>query len=176
MTATDGKSYNTRIFSPSGCRLLSFFGNTQRAKDFRAWAKQVLAGAELALSDSSVQPAGAGLEAHLATLAQGMTTILKQNQITHKYIALLEMNQKGKRRLKPEDKGTIMALRAEGMSQSDIARLLRISSTSVNLIIHDKYPFGKSDDNRVSIADVLEKMLDEEETQLKNLLTQGGDV
>lgn len=42
LTATDGKTYNTRIFSPSGCYLLSFFANTPRAKDFRAWAKQVL--------------------------------------------------------------------------------------------------------------------------------------
>ena len=42
LTAADGKTYNTRIFSPSGCYLLSFFANTPRAKDFRAWAKQVL--------------------------------------------------------------------------------------------------------------------------------------
>jgi putative phage anti-repressor protein len=42
LTATDGKAYDTRIFSPGGCFLLSFFANTHRAKEFRAWAKEVL--------------------------------------------------------------------------------------------------------------------------------------
>lgn len=42
LISTDGKAYDTRIFSPSGCHLLSFFANTGRAKDFRAWAKEVL--------------------------------------------------------------------------------------------------------------------------------------
>ncbi|SDU82196.1 BRO-N domain-containing protein [Pseudomonas sihuiensis] len=34
---------NTRLFSSSGCILLGFFANTARAKEFRVWAKQVLA-------------------------------------------------------------------------------------------------------------------------------------
>ena len=42
LISTDGKAYDTRIFSPSGCHLLSFFASTTRAKDFRAWAKEVL--------------------------------------------------------------------------------------------------------------------------------------
>ena len=42
LTAVDGKERDTRIFSPSGCFLLSFFANTRRAKEFRAWAKEVL--------------------------------------------------------------------------------------------------------------------------------------
>lgn len=43
LMATDGKLYNTRIFSHSGCNLLSFFANTHNAKAFRAWAKEKLA-------------------------------------------------------------------------------------------------------------------------------------
>lgn len=43
LMATDGKAYNTRIFSHSGCNLLSFFANTPNAKAFRAWAKEKLA-------------------------------------------------------------------------------------------------------------------------------------
>lgn len=116
------------------------------------------------------------LEAHMATLAQGMHTLLKQNQMTHKYISLLEVNQKGKRRIKPEDREMIMQLREEGMSQSDIARLLRISVTAVNQIIHGKYPFGKTENAAcIGIGEVLEKMLDEEEAQLKTLLIGQGD-
>lgn len=34
---------DTRIFSATGCNLLGFFANTQRAKEFRKWAKDVLA-------------------------------------------------------------------------------------------------------------------------------------
>ena len=41
--ATDGKYYNTRIFSHTDCNLLSFFANTPSAKAFRAWAKEKLA-------------------------------------------------------------------------------------------------------------------------------------
>jgi hypothetical protein len=39
-----GGNPNTRIFSHSGCVLLAMCANTPRAKDFRAWAKRVLAG------------------------------------------------------------------------------------------------------------------------------------
>ncbi|WP_165006195.1 BRO-N domain-containing protein [Neisseria yangbaofengii] len=40
-TATvDGKLRETRIFSHSGCNLLSFFANTPNAKAFRAWQKK----------------------------------------------------------------------------------------------------------------------------------------
>lgn len=40
---TQGQTRETRIFSHSGCNLLSFFANTPNAKAFRAWAKEKLA-------------------------------------------------------------------------------------------------------------------------------------
>nr|BBJ05158.1 hypothetical protein YBY_30070 [Marinobacter nauticus] len=40
--ATPGGVQRVTIFSSNGCHLLSFFANTPRAKEFRAWAKQVL--------------------------------------------------------------------------------------------------------------------------------------
>ncbi|VTX86986.1 MarR family protein [Neisseria subflava] len=43
LTAVDGKIRDHRIFSHSGCNLLSFFANTPNAKAFRAWAKEKLA-------------------------------------------------------------------------------------------------------------------------------------
>jgi len=39
-----GQNRESLIFSVTGCNLLGFFSNTARAKEFRAWAKQVLAG------------------------------------------------------------------------------------------------------------------------------------
>lgn len=41
---SQGQARNVRIFSQTGCILLAMFANTARAKDFRAWAKQALAG------------------------------------------------------------------------------------------------------------------------------------
>lgn len=55
LTATDGKSYNTRVFSQTGCVKLGFFSNTPRAKQFRKWAARVLAG--------EIQPHNSQLEA-----------------------------------------------------------------------------------------------------------------
>lgn len=43
-TNPQGGNPTTRIFSATGCNLLSFFANTARAKQFRAWAKQALTG------------------------------------------------------------------------------------------------------------------------------------
>lgn len=40
-----GQNRESLIFSATGCNLLGFFSNTPRAKDFRVWAKQFLAGA-----------------------------------------------------------------------------------------------------------------------------------
>lgn len=38
-----GQMRQMRVFSATGCQLLGFFSNTPRAKQFRRWAKQVLA-------------------------------------------------------------------------------------------------------------------------------------
>lgn len=40
--ATQGQTRAIRIFSAAGCIKLGFFANTQRAKQFRAWAAQTL--------------------------------------------------------------------------------------------------------------------------------------
>lgn len=44
LMTTDGKAYNTRVFSQTGCIKLGFFSNTPTAKQFRKWAARVLAG------------------------------------------------------------------------------------------------------------------------------------
>ena len=113
---------------------------------------------------SPEQPASR-LETHMAQLAAGMNTLLAQNRMVHKYIALLEMNQKGRRRIKREDEAIILRLRDEGLSQADIARLLRISATAVNRIIHGEYRFSDSPAGK-GISELLEEMLAREQQQL----------
>ena len=43
LTTTDGKSYDTRVFSKTGCIKLGFFAGTKTAKEFRTWAARTLA-------------------------------------------------------------------------------------------------------------------------------------
>lgn len=51
-----GQQRELRVFSSNGCNLLGFFSSTPRAKDFRAWAKQMLAG-RLAVQPSAPRTA-----------------------------------------------------------------------------------------------------------------------
>lgn len=46
---TPGGKQKVKIFSATGCIKLGFFANTPRAKDFRAWASEALAGKSDAL-------------------------------------------------------------------------------------------------------------------------------
>lgn len=48
---SQGQMREVRIFSQTGCILLAMFANTARAKDFRAWAKEALAGLAVAAAD-----------------------------------------------------------------------------------------------------------------------------
>lgn len=42
MSGTDGKSYETRIFTEDGIYEVSFLAKTEKAKEFRAWVRMVL--------------------------------------------------------------------------------------------------------------------------------------
>lgn len=44
LITVDRKNRDSRVFSSTGCIKLGFFANTGRAKEFRAWAAQVLDG------------------------------------------------------------------------------------------------------------------------------------
>ena len=153
MTVTGEK--DSRIFSASGCTLLGFFASTAQAKRFRTWAKEVLE-APLALSPTPPPPAGEGLypavtrsprlegamqqmAQSMATLADGMQTVIAQTNMTKRYISLLEMNQTGRQAITPRIREEIFRLSAEGMNNADIARLLRVSRNSVSLIVRGRY-------------------------------------
>lgn len=130
-----------------------------------AWKEKYIAAFNALAQANTPQAVPSRLETHMAQLAQGMQQLLAQNQLVHKYIALLEMNQKGRRRIKREDEAIILRLRDEGLSQADIARLLRISATAVNRIIHGEYRFSDSPAGK-GISELLEEMLAREQQQL----------
>ena len=164
LMATDGKNYDTRVFSLSGCNLISFFANTPRAKEFRTWAKVQLSQIQQAQPNPTYVLNS--LNANMAQLASGMNMVLTQNQMVHKYIALLEMNQKTKRRIVPEDAIMVKQLRNEGMTFSDIAATLRISKTSAQRLYSDTYKFSDAP-LPPTIDQVLENMVRQEEEKVR---------
>jgi hypothetical protein len=140
-----GQLREVRIFSQSGCVLLSMFANTTRAKEFRAWAKQVLAthaDNPLLANPDNLQDTLSRMAHSIDMLARGMNVTLLQHNTTAKYIGLLEANQRGHVRITRELEKQVLELYASGMPQRSIASLLRISPASVNLLVKGRYNFS----------------------------------
>ncbi len=149
-----GRDEMSRLFSRAGATLLSMFANTARAKDFRAWAKKVLV-AEMERQEVAVAAAPVpatvdtrltAIETNMAQLAGHMGQLVQvslqqatKHQVMEKYVAMLELNQRGSIRVTPEIKLEILTLYTQGMAQRDIARLTRISYPTVNQIVKGKY-------------------------------------
>lgn len=194
LTTVDNKNRDVRIFSATGCHLLSFFSNTPRAKQFRAWAKNVLAGNAPALADEmpglvedhlTVKDRLEMLEVATVTMAHHMKQLVQVSHqqaekldMTSRYIGLLEINQKGKVKVTRQIEAKVLALRAQGLPQADIASLLRISSTAVSQIVHGKYPFAAVEASapqmQVSIQEVLDDMVLRERNQVLRKIDGGA--
>lgn len=112
----------------------------------------------------------------VATLAAGMQTMSTQLNVTSKYIGLLELNQAGTRKVTAEVVREAKALHAEGMSMADIARILRVSRTSVSLVVRDKYPVAIPEEEapKTSAGEILEGWIEREQKRLVTHLTREG--
>lgn len=152
--ATAGGRQKVTIFSQSGCNLLSFFSNTPRAKQFRAWAKQVLVN----IQKDPIERMANSVE----KLAQGMDVIVRKLDHTDKYVGMLERNQRGHVKITWEVAEQVKDLYAGGMPQASIARELRISAASVNQIVKDKYVFSE----RAGVPTQLERDIQQEKHKL----------
>lgn len=84
----------------------------------------------------------------VATTEQKVEAVLKLVDIAGKYVALLEANQRPKRRavrpITPDDEPRILELLAQGLSGRDVADSLGISTASVSLIKNGRYSFRKT--------------------------------
>ncbi|HRF12584.1 MAG TPA: Bro-N domain-containing protein [Candidatus Accumulibacter phosphatis] len=227
-----GQHREIRIFSAEGCITLGWLSSTARAKDFRDWAKHVLAAhltnaqrisvspdewldvthpghnkeAEhervrkvMAIEDRQRTAAAMAaalepdplpavmrsprLEASMArmassveTMAAGMQTMSMQLNVTAKYIGLLELNQAGTRKVTAAVAREALALKAEGMNNADIGRLLRISRTAVSLLVRDKYPVNipEHETPKTTAGELLEGWIEREQARLAETLTKGG--
>lgn len=83
-----------------------------------------------------------------AAIDEKITAVLSLVDVAGKYIALLESNQKPKRRavrpIGPADETRIQELLAQGLSGRDVAEVLGISTASVSLIKNGRYTFRQS--------------------------------
>ncbi len=98
-------------------------------------------------------------------LANGINTTLKQLDRTERYINLLELNQKGTIKITPEVIEQVKLMKSQGYSQANIGRLLRISPTSVSMIIKGTYPKNKaiSDNNVTRMIETAKSVLEQGE-------------
>lgn len=106
------------------------------------WKERYIAAFNAMEAELSKPRESSGIEADMKLLAQGMTLVLQQNQLTHRYIDLLERNQKSRARISPDHAVEAKKLVAAGFSQSQAAAQLGISKAAVNALVNDKYEFG----------------------------------
>ncbi|WP_153159661.1 BRO family protein [Zoogloea sp. 1C4] len=130
--ATPGGKQSVTIFSSTGCIKLGFFANTPRAKEFRAWASEALAGKSGAVVVAAPQPDPAALqlatelglmrdELRLQSAAMlGLYRELDRARRGH-IQALTKLTNERQRQAAADAKATVIRMLAEGYSHADIA-------------------------------------------------------
>lgn len=101
----------------------------------------------------------------MQVLAQASHTQMAKLDHTERYINLLELNQKGHIKVTPEVIEQVKAMKADGYSQANIARMLRISTTTVSQIVNGTYK-GNSltyDNNVARLVNTAKSVLEQGE-------------
>jgi Rha family phage regulatory protein len=107
-------------------------------------------------------------------LMQATRALLAQQNTTAKYIALLELNQVGKRPVTPEIVREVFTLKAQGLGTRDIARLLRIPYSAVQSVVKERYP-GLSERTapEKSLDDILDQLVERGMARLRPAGVEG---
>lgn len=128
--ATPGGKQAVTIFSSTGCIKLGFFANTPRAKEFRAWASEVLAGKSGAVVPAQPDPAALQLAQEVGKLRD---TVAMQSDAILGLYARLDTAQRGhiravtallgvhKRQATADAKSTVLRMLREGQPRDAIA-------------------------------------------------------
>ena len=186
---TLGGSQVMTIVSESGLYSLVLGSRKPEAKPFKKWVTSEVLPAirksgryevgdplPAVVRSPRLEASMARMADSVATLAAGMQTMSTQLNVTSKYIGLLELNQAGTRKVTAEVVREAKALHAEGMSMADIARILRVSRTSVSLVVRDKYPVAIPEEEapKTSAGEILEGWIEREQKRLVTHLTREG--
>lgn len=186
---TPGGAQMMTIVSESGLYSLVLGSRKPEAKPFKKWVTSEVLPAirksgryevgdplPAVVRSPRLEASMARMADSVATLAAGMQTMSTQLNVTSKYIGLLELNQAGTRKVTAEVVREAKALHAEGMSMADIARILRVSRTSVSLVVRDKYPVAIPEEEapKTSAGEILEGWIEREQKRLVTHLTREG--
>jgi Rha family phage regulatory protein len=113
------------------------------------------------------------LAGHMGDMAEATRVLLSQQHTTAKYIALLEVNQVGKRPVTKDIVREVFSLRAQGLGTRDISKLLRIPQTATASIIKERYP-GLSERTapEKSLDDILDQLVERGMAKLRPQLLE----
>lgn len=113
---------------------------------------------------------------HMANLVQVSAQQAHKLDMTARYIGLLEINQKGNVKVTRQVEAQCFALAAQGMSITNIGKLLRISRTTASLILSGKYELPKDEAALppASVGEALDDLLEAERAALMQRLVGGG--
>ena len=131
-TNPQGGNPNVRIFSATGCIKLGFFANTPRAKEFRSWASEVLAGKSGAVVVAAPKPDPAALQlAHevgklrdlVAEQSRALLALYDRldGARTGQIKAMARLATLQARQQAADAKATVIRMLAEGYAHGDIA-------------------------------------------------------
>ena len=112
---------------------------------------------------------------HMETLARVSMQQAQKLDVTARYIGLLEINQKGKVKVTRTVEAQALALSAQGMPMTDIARILRVSRPTVSLLVNGKYPLATSELMKAPVSSndveaLLEQLVEKERLALSEKL------
>lgn len=113
---------------------------------------------------------------HMANLVQVSAQQAHKLDMTARYIGLLEINQKGNVKVTRQVEAEAFALAAQGMSITNIGKMLRISRTTASLILSGKYelPKGEAALPPVSVEEALNDLVEAERMALMQRITGGA--
>ena len=136
MTSTDGKRYNTRVFTEDGIYEITMLAKTAKAKEFRAWVRKLLKslrrGDTKLVSISEYQKMLMQTRAENAKIrkAQILTKLADQYDGTYKQV----LNSYATKELTGEHLLPLPKLPDKTYSATDIGEILGVSAHKVGII------------------------------------------
>lgn len=136
MMSTDGKRYNTRVFTEDGIYEITMLAKTEKAKEFRAWVRKVLKslrrGDAKLVSMSEYQKMLMETRAENAKIrkAQILTKLADQYDGTYKQV----LNSYATKELTGEHLLPLPKLPDKTFSATDIGEILGVSANKVGIL------------------------------------------
>ena len=147
MSATDGKQYNTRIFTEDGIYEITMLAKTEKAKEFRAWVRKLLkslrSGKAKIVSMTDYQRMMAQTRAENARIrkAQILTRLAEQYDGTYKQV----LNSYATKELTGEHLLPLPQLPDKTYSATELGEILGVSANKIGILTNrhglkcDKY-------------------------------------